>query len=101
MFGKQVTVEWQKLDRYKRVVGKILIADPACTKSDCLKTADVGLSQISVGLAWWYRKYAKDQLPEDRQRYDLAENEARAEKLGLWSERNPMPPWEFRHAKML
>jgi hypothetical protein len=31
----------------------------------CPKTLDAGLAQITVGLAWWYRKYAKEQSPED------------------------------------
>jgi len=98
VFGKQVAVEWHKTDRYKRIIGKVLVADPACTKADCPKTFDACLSQVSVGLAWWYRQYAKEQLPEDRQRYELAENEARARKAGLWVDAEPVPPWEFRHA---
>lgn len=97
VFGKQVAIEWHKTDRYKRIIGKVLVADPACTKADCPKTFDACLSQISVGLSWWYRQYAKDQLPEDRQRYELAESTARARKIGLWIDKEPTPPWEFRH----
>lgn len=98
VFDKPVDVEWNKLDRYKRIVGKVTVADPSCGKANCPKTLDAGLSQITVGLAWWYRQYAKEQLPEDRQRYETAEAQARAKRVGLWSENEPTPPWEYRHA---
>jgi hypothetical protein len=39
-------------------------------------TLDVNLAQITVGLAWHYKKYAKDQTGEDRERYAFAEDEA-------------------------
>jgi endonuclease YncB( thermonuclease family) len=97
VFGKLVTVEWHKTDRYKRIIGKVLVADPACAKADCPKIFDACLSQVRAGFAWWYRQYAKDQLFEDRQRYESAENEAKARKAGLWIDSEPTPPWEFRH----
>jgi endonuclease YncB( thermonuclease family) len=97
VFNKQVNVVWTKRDRYQRIIGKVMVAEPSCLRPDCPKTLDAGLSQISVGLAWWYRQYARDQSPEDRQRYELAESEAKARKAGLWSEREPVPPWEWRH----
>ena len=42
----------------------------------CGKTLDVGLAQISVGLAWWFSRYADEQSPEDRGRYRTEEEEA-------------------------
>jgi len=56
----------------------------------------MGLEQIRAGMAWWYREYANEQSPEDRDRYERAEREARAKKVGLWREPNPVPPWEWR-----
>lgn len=99
-FGRPVDVEWHKLDRYRRIVGKVMVADPACDKADCQKTVDACLSQVSAGMAWWYRQYAKEQSEADRRRYELAEDEAKARKVGLWADREPIPPWEFRHRKM-
>ena len=99
VFGKQVEVEWKKLDRYKRVIGKVWVAPPSCKKPDCPKIVDACLAQISMGLAWWYEKYAKEQPEADRRQYELVESEARSKRIGLWSSKEPIPPWEFRHAK--
>ncbi len=71
VFGKQIEVQWHKHDRYGRIVGKVLVADAGCKTTDCPKTVDAGLRQITAGLAWWYRDYAKEQSNEDAQRYRL------------------------------
>ena len=83
--GKQVTVEYQKRDRYGRILGKVLV-----------NGVDACLKQVKAGLAWHYKKYQHEQSPEDRQLYANAENQAREERLGLWRENNPNPPWEWR-----
>jgi len=59
----------------------------------------VGLRQIYDGLAWWYRGYAREQTPEDQQRYELEEREARSRRWGLWADPEPTPPWEWRAHK--
>jgi len=58
---------------------------------------DVGLAQLDAGLAWWFRKYAHEQHPKDRIHYDAAEDRAAADRVGLWQDKNPVPPWEWRH----
>jgi endonuclease YncB( thermonuclease family) len=53
--GKTVTIEYEKHDRYKRIVGKILVEtleEVFCMDLDCVKTIDTGLEQIRNGLAW-------------------------------------------------
>jgi len=99
LFGKDVRIEWAKTDRYGRVVGKIWVApaDSPCNSSSCPKTLDAGLAQITVGLAWHYKQYQNEQSEEDRERYAFAEQEARAKKAGLWSQPDPIPPWDWRH----
>ena len=94
VFGKQVDVQWNKGDRYRRIVGKVMVQPSDCPS--CPKTLDAGLAQLTVGLAWLYRKYSKDQSPEDAGRYEFAEQEARAKRVGLWADRNPVPPWDWR-----
>lgn len=80
VFGKQVTVEVVDIDRYRREVGTVWIDG-----------MDANLEQIKRGLAWAYRRYARDPA------YFAAEEKARSAKRGLWSQPNPIPPWEFRH----
>jgi endonuclease YncB( thermonuclease family) len=84
--GKQVEIEWSKRDRYRRLVGKV--------RSD---GNDVCLQQIKAGMAWHYKYYQDEQSAIDRELYATAENEARSARLGLWSDENPIPPWQFRH----
>jgi endonuclease YncB( thermonuclease family) len=91
---EEVRVEFKKHDRYGRIVGKVWVNPPDCPT--CGMTLDVGLAQITTGMAWWYRKYSNEQSPEDQGRYEFAEQEAKAKKVGLWQDKNPQPPWEFR-----
>ena len=99
VYGKPVEVEWTKRDKYKRIVGKVLVAEPDCRWEDCPKSLDAGLNQVTVGLAWWYRKYSREQSLGDQGRYEIAEAEARADRAGLWTDEEPMAPWEWRHGK--
>jgi micrococcal nuclease len=85
VFGQDVTIEWSKRDRYDRVVGKILDGE-----------RDVNLAMVRDGMAWWYRKYASEQSLVDRNLYEAAETTARAARVGLWTDPNPIPPWDFR-----
>ena len=54
---------------------------------------DIALALLKMGLAWVTVEY--DPPPE----YIKAEAEARASKRGLWSEKKPIPPWEWRKEK--
>ena len=86
--GKEVTVEWFKRDRYGRIVGKV-----------SLDGNDVCLEQIKAGMAWHYKYYQSEQSNEDRELYANAETAARVRGQGLWSDANPIPPWDFRRAR--
>jgi endonuclease YncB( thermonuclease family) len=86
--GKFVVVEYDKRDRYERILGKVLLSDQ-----------DMNLEQIKAGLAWHYKKYQNEQTTADRVKYSDAERAARMEKRGLWHDANPVPPWEYRQAK--
>jgi len=99
LYGKPVSIEWAKQDRYRRIVGKVLVvpADAPCPAPPCANQTDAGLAQIELGLAWHYKKYEKEQSPEDREAYAQAEAEARSRRTGLWADPDPMPPWDWRH----
>lgn len=85
VFGKMVTVEFSKHDRYGRIVGKVLY-----------EKVDMDLQQVEVGLAWHYKQYAREQTTSDRRLYAAAEDRARVAHLGLWHDANPIPPWQWR-----
>lgn len=86
VFAKQVTVQFNKTDKYGRTVGKVLVG-----------AVDANLEQIKAGLAWHYKEYASEQPAADRDSYARAEVAARSSTLGLWRDAKPMPPWDWRH----
>ena len=97
--GKTVVIEYDKRDRYKRIIGKVLVNPPGevfCMALGCINKIDVGLEQMKRGLAWHYKKYQGEQSVEYRETYAEAEVEARGKLLGLWKDDEPMPPWELR-----
>lgn len=51
---------------------------------------------VTVGMAWWYRSYAKEQSSQERGQYEFAEQEAKARKAGLWRDPEPIAPWAWR-----
>ena len=85
VYNKQVTVEYQKKDKYGRTLGKVLH-----------NGTDVCLEQIKLGMAWHYKQYKSDQPKEDRETYAQAELASRSMAVGIWKDKNPTPPWEFR-----
>jgi endonuclease YncB( thermonuclease family) len=98
VFDRIVHIEWSKPDKYGRIVGKVRVAAPGeCAKAPCPATVDVNLAQVSAGYAWHYKHFENEQSKQDRLAYGIAEQHAREQKLGLWKDANPVPPWEWRH----
>lgn len=85
-YGKKAFIEYNKKDRYGRIVGKVIV-----DKTDC------NMRQIGLGLAWHYKKYENEQPQEDRETYSKLESSARTSRIGLWKDDGPMPPWDYRH----
>jgi endonuclease YncB( thermonuclease family) len=93
VYGKKVIVHSRKTDRYGRVVGQVILEQPI---KDLYLAFDAGLRQVSMGLAWHYKAFEPEQSPEDRRVYAEVERSARRERIGLWSQASPTPPWKFR-----
>ena len=89
VFGKTVTVEYRKRDRYGRIVGKVLLPGGR----------DANLEMLKGGMAWFYVAYANELRPEDRALYAEAERQKEDSRQGLWGDLNPVPPWDFRHSR--
>ncbi len=84
-YDQVVTVEWNKRDRYGRIVGKVIVGQD-----------DVNLEQINRGCGWHYKKYQREQSLTDQIEYSKREILAKDQGIGLWSEAIPTPPWEWR-----
>ena len=85
VFGKVVEVGAITVDHYGRTVSLVYVEG----KGVCDEL-------IRAGLAWVYYLYCN--LPICAEWKNL-EAEAKEAKRGLWSEHNPIPPWEFRRKK--
>jgi endonuclease YncB( thermonuclease family) len=79
IFQKQVDVTVVDQDQYGRSVCRIF-----------LNGVDINKAQLQRGMAWHYARYSKDAS------YAQAEQAARQQRLGLWADSNPTPPWSFR-----
>ena len=88
IFNREVVVYTKGLDRYKRTLGKIV-----------LNGLDQNLALIREGVAWHYAQYSKSQFPGDPATYAEAERTARRNRIGLWRESNPTPPWDWRKSR--
>ncbi len=82
-FGKDVKVIVRDVDRYGRTVGEVILPGGR----------NLNQELVRAGLAWWYVQFA----PRDRVLAAL-QTEARDAKRGLWADKNPVPPWEWRRA---
>jgi endonuclease YncB( thermonuclease family) len=78
--GKNVGVVVLGKDSYGRTDGTVYLGE-----------RNINLAMVAAGHAWWYRYYAPDE-----HLLQAAEQKARTEKLGLWAEPNPIPPWDWR-----
>jgi endonuclease YncB( thermonuclease family) len=83
-FGKQVTVKPVDTDRYGRTVAEVVLPDGKSLNRE----------MVEQGMAWYYRQYKPDDVILNR-----AEVCAKKSHLGLWSQPNPTPPWDWRHGK--
>ncbi|MGE6396110.1 thermonuclease family protein [Chryseobacterium scophthalmum] len=83
-FGKKVKLStgWKK-DRNKRLLAEIILSNGKNLNKELVKN----------GFAWHYKKYSKDNS------YDDLEKQARKLKLGLWNDKIPTAPWEWRKSR--
>jgi len=86
VFGKEVRVEVVSKDKYGRTLARVSYLGKLHHRS-------LEESLLQAGLAWWYRKYSKDK------KLGQIEEEARKAKRGLWADKKPVPPWEWRREK--
>ena len=85
VYGGIVTIQAYDRDKYGRTIGDVILDDGR------------NLSQelVRAGYAWWYFK------DSDNEHLGTLEVKAKIAKIGLWGEKNPIPPWIFRHRTAL
>lgn len=83
VFGKNVTFYRVGKDRYRRTVAKIFYDNEKYLSAEIIK----------AGFGWWYYKASKNFKLKD------VEILAKKKKLGLWSDKNAIAPWDFRKMK--
>lgn len=83
IFGKYVSYQNLGKDRYGRIIAKIFYDNGKYISEELIKN----------GLGWWYFKYSKNQ------KLGALEFQAREKKIGLWIDKNPIEPWNWRKYK--
>lgn len=83
VFGKNIIFYRISKDRYRRTVAKIFYDKDKYLSAKIIKS----------GFGWWYYKASKN--------FKLKDDEilARSKKLGLWSDKDAVAPWDFRKRK--
>lgn len=83
VFGKRVMLIRRDTDRYGRMVATVM-----------LDSKDINLSLVEMGMAWVYARYATDPA------YFEAQRLAKARRMGLWAEKHPVKPEDWRRGSV-
>lgn len=76
---KYINLKSLKEDLYKRKIAIVF-----------LKNRNINLEMLSEGMAWHYKQYNKSLI------FSNEEKNAKSKKIGLWKDKNPIPPWTYR-----
>lgn len=82
-FGKIVMYRLVGIDRFDRTIATVFLEDGR----------ELNLEILKAGYAWYFQQYL------GRQDYADAEAEARKAGAGLWGDKDPTAPWEWRQEK--
>lgn len=83
-FGRYVELKHNnKYDRNRRLIAEIVL----------LEGLNVNQELVRKGLAWHYKKYSDNDI------YSALEIDARNRHAGIWSQPNPIAPWDWRKHK--
>ena len=88
VYKKEVRVQIVDIDRYKRHVGVVFLGD-----------RNINQAQVEAGFAWVYRQYVKNIPKPMAKTFIDAEASAKTNKAGLWADKDPVPPWDWRRAQ--
>ncbi len=83
--GKEVWIDYNAVDQNGRLLAEVTLPDGR----------SVNRELVARGMAWHFVKYSKSQF------LTWLEKQARNRKLGLWREKAPVSPWEFRRIEWM
>jgi endonuclease YncB( thermonuclease family) len=87
VLGQSVTVTYTKTDQYDRIVGAVFT--DSCQY--------VNLTQVSTGLAWFYKAYQCEISAALRLQFSQEQDRAAGADRGLWAQADPEAPWFYRN----
>ena len=79
VYGKKVSLKRVGKDKYSRTLGVIQVDGRVLNQE-----------LVRAGYAWHFKKYSSSPV------LSLFEEEARRERKGLWVDKAPVPPWNYR-----
>jgi len=79
VLGRDLEIRSHGLDRYGRTLGRVFVDG-----------VDLNLALVQAGQAWHSKRYSSEAALAS------AETQARVQRIGLWRQASPIPPWEFR-----
>ncbi len=82
---EMVVIQAYGTDRYGRTIADVILEDGRNLSQELVK----------AGLAWWYYRYSNNR------ELGQLELDAKLAHVGLWKDKNPVPPWVFRKVKDL
>lgn len=82
IFNQKVTIEVKSRDKYRRVVGMVIVGDK-----------NINEIMLAEGYAWHFIRYDKNKA------WASLQDQARRAKKGLWRDANPVAPWDYRKLK--
>lgn len=89
ILDKDVTVLVRQMDQNNHYHGTVYYSGQ-----------DMNLKQIETGMAWYFKQLEYEQNVNDSRVYIQAEQKARLKHKGLWQDKNPTPPWDFKDNKI-
>lgn len=87
--GRFVVVEYGGRDANGNMLGIVRLSG-----------SDLGLEQISAGMAWHFKQDQDHQSQADQRAYAKAEEQARQAQIGLWYDACPVAPWVWREPRV-
>lgn len=90
--GTKVLIEKFSLDKYQRTIAKV-------HTSRQYRNQSVNLEMVATGNAVIYTDYFSP-CRSERFSYEDAQDYAKNNRLGFWSQENPVMPWDYRSKRL-